>query len=273
MEQDRPGDMSRFRRLQAEHFSRADAAKFWWQTTNSYLARTERELLERVPVRSTDRLLEVGCGEGGNLQLLQSMLQARQTRPQARPRGAVGVDFSREKVVWATRRVSGARFLCADATCLPFRTGSFDVVLCRDVLHHVVEKGKVIGEILRVCRPQGRIVIVEPNGRSPIMRLLGWLVPAERDLVRNSLDRFAPLLDRREVTEPEVLWAQPFPFGRVLFHYRWGLPRLSGWLAGPVLAGERLAGKLIPLDRWAYLVLRTIKRGREQGIEVWNPCA
>lgn len=250
--QDGRDEVGRFQRMQVEHFARADAAKFWWQTTDPYLARTERELLERVPVQATDRLLEVGCGEGGNLQLLR-----------ARPRGAVGVDFSREKVAWAIQRNLGARFVCADATCLPFRSGSFDVVLCRDVLHHVTEKAKVIGEILRVCRPQGRIVIIEPNGRSPIMRLLGLLVPAERDVVRNSLRRLAPLLDRRQVAEPEVLWAQPFPLGRVIFHYRWGLPRLSGWLANPVLAGERMVGKLMPLDRWAYLILRTVKRGPE----------
>ncbi len=250
--QDGSDENGRFHQLQVEHFARADAAKFWWQTTNPYLARTERDLLERVPVQATDRLLEVGCGEGGNLQLLQ-----------ASPRGAVGVDFSLEKVVWASQRLPGTRFVCADATLLPFRSASFDVILCRDVLHHVAEKAQVIEEILRVCRPQGRIVIIEPNGRSPIMWLLGLLVAAERDLVRNSLGRLAPLLDRRQVADPEVLWAQPFPLGRVLFHYRWGLPRLSVLLANPVLASERVVGKLIPVNRWAYIILRTVKRGPE----------
>ena len=46
-----------------------------------------------------------------------------------------------------------------------------------------------------------------------------------------------------------------------MFHYKWGFPRLSGWLAGTVLGGERLAGKLIPCDRWAYLILKARKRG------------
>ncbi len=245
-------ELQRFQRLQVEHFAKADEAKFHWQTANPYMAKTERELLQRVPVRPDDRLLEVGCGEGGNLTLLQ-----------ARPRHAVGIDFSGPKVRWAAQRVAHARFVCANATRLPFREESFDLILCRDVLHHVVDKAGVVEEILRVCRPHGRIVIMEPNGLSPIMFLLGLLIPAERDLLRNSLRRLGPLLDSRHVAEPEVIRAQPFPFGRVLFHYRWGCPRLSAWLAGIVLSGERLAGKLIPSGRWAYLVLRGIKRGPE----------
>lgn len=239
-----------FERLQLEHFSCADEAKFLWQTRNAYLSRTERELLQRVPIEAEDRLLEVGCGEGANLELLEPA-----------PAIAVGVDLSRAKVRWAARRSARARFACGDATRLPFRDACFDVILCRDVLHHVADKSMVIGELLRVCRPLGRIVIIEPNGRSPVIWLLGLLVPAERELMRNSLGRLHPLLDSQPVTPPEVIWAQPFPIGRVLFHYKWGLPRLSSWLAGAVLGGERLAGKLIPYDRWAYLILKTMKRG------------
>ncbi len=238
----------RFERLQAEHFASADEAKFFWQTRDPYLARTERALLARVPFRKTDRLLEVGCGEGGNLALLE-----------VPPANAVGVDLSRDKVSWARRHFAVARFVCADATRLPFREGMFDVVLCRDVLHHVMDKPEVVGELIRVCRAFGRIVIIEPNGGSPIMALLGLLVRAERDQVRNSLGRLLTLLDRGQVAEPDVMWAQPFPVGRVLFHYRWGLPRLSGWLAGSVLAAERLIGRVMPRERWAYIIITTVK--------------
>ncbi|TLY37715.1 MAG: class I SAM-dependent methyltransferase [Nitrospirae bacterium] len=209
-------DLSRFQRLQVEHFARADEAKFLWQTQDAYLAKTERALLDRVPVKSSDRLLEVGCGEGGNLQLLGLT-----------PLSAVGVDFSHAK--------------------------------CRDVLHHTVDKSEVVGELIRVCRAFGRVVIIEPNGGSPIVGLLGLLVEAERELLRNSLGGVLALLDRGQVAEPDVSWAQPFPAGRVLFHYRWGLPRLSAWLAGAVLAAERLIGRLVPTERWAYMIITTVK--------------
>ena len=118
-----------FQRLQIEHFAGADEAKFVWQTTNPYLKQTEGELLSTVRPEVADRLLEVGCGEGANLEHLH-MVPAR----------TVGVDLSSAKVSWAQRRCSQARFVCSDAASLPFRDGYFDVILCRDVLHHVVDK-------------------------------------------------------------------------------------------------------------------------------------
>ena len=241
-------DLSPFQRLQIEHFARADEAKFLWQTKDPYLAKTERALLERVPLKSSDRLLEVGCGEGGNLKLLGRT-----------PVSAVGVDFSHAKVSWARHHCGAGRFVCADATRLPFQDETFDVVLCRDVLHHTEDKSEVVAELIRVCRAFGRVVIIEPNGGSPIMALLGLLVEAERDLVRNSLVCLRALLDKGQVAEPDVSWAQPFPAGRLLFHYRWGLPRLSAWLAGAVLAAERLIGRLVPTERWAYMIITTVK--------------
>jgi ubiquinone/menaquinone biosynthesis C-methylase UbiE len=242
-------ELSRFQRLQVEHFACADEAKFLWQTTNPYLASTERALLDRVSLGSNQRLLEVGCGEGGNLRLMEPA-----------SKGAVGVDFSHAKVRWARRHIAGTQFVCADAGRLPFPNESFDVVLCRDVLHHVTDKAGVLDEMIRVCRAFGRIVIIEPNGRSPIMWLLGLLIRAERDLMRNSLARLEALLERRQMAEPAVVWAQPFPFGRVLFHYRWGLPRLSLWLGKTVLAIEQMIGRMVPSDRWAYIIITsTIK--------------
>ncbi|MGH7164750.1 MAG: class I SAM-dependent methyltransferase [Nitrospiraceae bacterium] len=238
-----------FQQLQAEHFAHADEAKFTWQTRDAYLSRTERSLLEHVSVGGSDRLLEIGCGEGGNLELLDGV-----------PADTVGMDFSHAKVRWASRHITGARFVCADAGRLPFPNETFDLILCRDVLHHVTDKSAVVSEMVRVCRAPGRMVIIEPNGRSPIMWLLGMLVPAERDLLRNSLGRLQPLLERPQVGHRDVVWAQPFPLGRVLFHYRWGLPSLSARLGRAVSDVERLIGQMIPADRWAYMILTAGKR-------------
>ena len=45
---------------------------------------------------------------------------------------------------------------------IPFRDEMFDVVLCRDVLHHVVDKSEAVGELIRVCRlmPMDRWVYI-----------------------------------------------------------------------------------------------------------------
>jgi SAM-dependent methyltransferase len=246
----RDDDETRFQRLQAAYFERADEEKFRWQTSNAYLAVTEHRLLRHAVVRPGERLLEVGCGEGGNLRLLSV------DRP-----GTIGVDLSRAKVGWAKKKLAGAAFLCSDAVRLPFRDGTFDVVLCRDVLHHVRAKRDVVAELFRVCGSHGRVIVIEPNGRNPIMWLLGRAVAAERDLIENSPDRVVALVRQRAQGQADTVFAQPFPFGRMLFHYRLGFPRLSSWLSGAVLAVEGLMERLIPPDRWAYIVVTVTKGG------------
>ena len=242
-------DAAEYAEIQRAYFEQADARKFHWQTADAYLAVTERRLLRHAGIRPGERVLEVGCGEGGNLRLLS-----------ADRLGTVGVDLSRSKVRWAKRTLGAGAYLCSDAVSLPFREGVFDVVLCRDVLHHVRAKQAVVAELFRVCRPQGRVVVIEPNGRNPIMWLLGLAVPAERDLLENSPDRVVELVRRGAQDRARTELAQPLPIGRVLFHYRVGFPRLSAWLSGAVLAGEALLSRLIPLDRWAYIVV-TVSKG------------
>ncbi|GAA4082268.1 class I SAM-dependent methyltransferase [Actinomadura miaoliensis] len=58
----------------------------------------------------------------------------------------------------------------ADATALPYRSGSFTLVTTRFSLLHLGDPQRVLRELLRVCRPGGRLVIAElvrPNLAGP----------------------------------------------------------------------------------------------------------
>jgi len=48
------------------------------------------------------------------------------------------------------------------AETLPFRSGSFDKILCAEVLEHISEDGKALGEIARILKPGGVLVITVP---------------------------------------------------------------------------------------------------------------
>jgi SAM-dependent methyltransferase len=71
-------------------------------------------------------------------------------------------------------------FLCGDGARMPFRDGTFDVVIFNQIYEHVVDPDAVVAEIHRVLRPGGvvylgytnRLVPVEPHYRLP---LLSWL--------------------------------------------------------------------------------------------------
>jgi SAM-dependent methyltransferase len=52
----------------------------------------------------------------------------------------------------------------SDAASIPVDSGSFDAVLCTEVLEHVPEPIKVIREISRVLRPGGKLILTAPLG-------------------------------------------------------------------------------------------------------------
>lgn len=242
--------MPSFPEDQRRFFARADAGHFAWQTENPYFARTERDLLAGFPLGPDRVVLEVGCGEGGNV----ANLVRDRSEP---PRLVVGVDLFEPKLRFAARQGLPARFVCADALALPFRDAAFDLVLCRDLLHHLEDEAPAVAELRRVARPGGAVWIVEPNGRNPLIRLLAWLRPHERGLRRNSVASVRALAERF-FPEVEIEVRQPLPLYRLVLHYQYGLPRLGGWrpFAALMDAAERWLQAVCPRTRWAYIVAR-----------------
>jgi ubiquinone/menaquinone biosynthesis C-methylase UbiE len=66
----------------------------------------------------------------------------------------------------------GLATVCTPAESLPFPSGSFDRIIMMDALHHVIDQRQTAGELWRVLAPGGRIVIVEPDIRKFIVKLL-----------------------------------------------------------------------------------------------------
>ncbi len=52
----------------------------------------------------------------------------------------------------------------SDATSIPVADGSFDAVLCTEVLEHVAEPIRVVHEFSRILRPGGRLLLTAPLG-------------------------------------------------------------------------------------------------------------
>src|SRR5205807_10193387 len=70
------------------------------------------------------------------------------------------------------------RFLCAFGELLPFREGSFDLVVCHTVIEHVCDVAKVIGEMARLLSSAGVIHLEAPNYLWPREPHLGlWCLP------------------------------------------------------------------------------------------------
>ncbi len=100
--------------------------------------------------------------------LVQSLLSAAERRlevaPGLRPRlplfGTQFVDISAPAA--AKLHARGAHVVLAEASSLPFASGTFDLVCALDIVEHVVDDNGVISELSRVTRAGGLLLISAP---------------------------------------------------------------------------------------------------------------
>lgn len=207
-----------FVRAQKQYWREVDAAHYAWQTAGGYIAATEAALLSGVTVPPGKRLLEVGCGEGANLFHLAARLGSAAQ--------LYGVDFTLEKARFAGVH-TGCATAAADATRLPFADACFDVVLIRDLLHHLPRPVAALVEAARVLRPGGALFLVEPNGKNPLIAGMAALIPAERGMLFSTAARTCARAREAGFAIVSVERRQALPLSRVLLHYRHGAPSLG----------------------------------------------
>ncbi len=128
--------------------------------------------LQRMNIQPGERVLEVGVGTGINLSLYPKDCSV------------TGIDFSDSMLEKARERVArkpnrNVRLLQMDAADLKFADDTFGIVYAPYLISVVPDPVKVAQEMRRVCRPGGRIVILNhflsPN---PILsRLERWISP------------------------------------------------------------------------------------------------
>ena len=145
-----------------------------------------------------DRILDVGCGTGQVVHLLD---QAGYE--------AWGVDVSEPNIKRA--RTVSERVRVYDGYKLPFEDGHFAAAGALNVLEHVEQPEAFIAELVRVVRPAGRVVLSSPN----FLRVLGWkdYHPRMRGLAnkRNNWRRLQEKLRQMKSAPDKVLFDRMEP--------------------------------------------------------------
>jgi phosphatidylethanolamine/phosphatidyl-N-methylethanolamine N-methyltransferase len=128
-------------------------AKFYDLTFGPALHPGRLVALERMDIKPGDKILEVGIGTGINAPLY--------------PRNCdvIGIDFSAPMLEKARERIAikglrNVRLHEMDAANLTFNNESFDIVYAPYVISVVPDPVRVVREMRRVCRPGGKIVIL-----------------------------------------------------------------------------------------------------------------
>jgi len=124
------------------------------------------EAIAKMALRPGTHVLEVGVGTGINLALYPSNCRI------------TGIDLSSKMLAKAQGRIDEkglhhCELAEMDATQLKFADNSFDVVYAPYVISVVPEPVKVAREMYRVCRPGGRVIIL--NHFKSANRLMGWI--------------------------------------------------------------------------------------------------
>ncbi|HEX2484897.1 MAG TPA: methyltransferase domain-containing protein [Myxococcota bacterium] len=146
------------------------------ESKDHFALRRIRWLKARVAalgVRSVDRVLDFGCGDGSSAPLLRDLLGAREV---------VGVDESPAMLERAAAQHPWARFAPTDTLAA---AGRFDLAYCNGVFHHVPPSARagVAAAVRDALRPGGIFAFWENHPWNPGTRAVMRRVAFDRDAI------------------------------------------------------------------------------------------
>jgi SAM-dependent methyltransferase len=133
----------------AAAYDRSEASHWWFRARRAVLS----TFLAIIPRRDEKIVLEIGCGSGGNLQLLFRDFRQR-----------VGLDRSAHAIAYARRKAHpGDWIVCGDANRLAFPPAAFDCVALLDVLCHraIRDPHDLLLQVREVLKPGGYVLVTD----------------------------------------------------------------------------------------------------------------
>lgn len=183
MEQKETNEQGKTQHFASKYFSEIDQAS----ETEHYFFPVLKELKRHLDLSTADAL-DVGCGTGVFMKALLGL----------GCRSLTGVDGFSEFADRAVERGYQEVKIVEDLndTALPFEASRFDLVLCKDVFEHLLNPVFALGEIRRVLKPGGLLLLHVPNH----FPLSGRL----RMLFTNNIDTFGFFKDESRWTFPHI---------------------------------------------------------------------
>ncbi len=159
---------------------------YWDEQTTSHhqaLLNKNQLLYDLCGIKSTDHVLDAGCGIGGS-----SIWMAKQHNNQV-----TAITISQQQAKYAQQHAKRqgvsekTSFEVSDFCATPFAEASFDVVWGLESVCHALNKGDFLKEAFRLLKPGGRLVVCDgfilrrefsdDEWKDIVTCLNGWAVP------------------------------------------------------------------------------------------------
>jgi len=174
------------------------------------------------------RILDAGCGDGVQLQVLTQV-----------PKLEVwGADYNPLRTRRAQQNFPEVHIICCHLLELPFPPAFFNIILCSQVIEHITEDDLLLGQFAHALKPRGLLILGTPNEGCFMARLRNHVF--ERNILKNTdhLHFYREQLIRRKIEAAgfiiqEVMrenWFFPHQLiNNYLANRDWGF-RLMSWL-------------------------------------------
>ena len=239
-------DSTLFDRI-AEAYSRKDLMPA------SRLARRMRQerTLRIVPLRRTDRILDIGCGAGFGAAYLDGRFGSY-----------VGIDHSRELIACARARHATPNVKFAVSGIAEYRPSRrFNVVFAIGVIHHLGDVPGALERVVDLLEPGGWFVANEPQPGNPTIRWARSIRKRVDPSYSPDQSQLSGVLLRRRledaglkdvVTRPQGLWSTPF--AEVVMRPQWLITPLAALACALDRLAEPSVARLFPSCTWNVTV-------------------
>lgn len=150
-------------------------------------------LLAMSEVCQNDNVLDVACGPG-----LVAIEFAKKSNH------VTGIDITEKMIEEAHKKqknekITNVTWEIGDVTSLPYSDNSFSIVVTRYSFHHFMEPEIVLNEMIRVCKPNGKIMVIDVT------------VPKEKNEKFNKMEKLRDPSHTKALTPEEfqVLFSNP----------------------------------------------------------------
>jgi ubiquinone/menaquinone biosynthesis C-methylase UbiE len=198
--------------MQTADLAHVNESRFgvWFLGTNTWAIHVLRrafndlETLIVNPPPSYDVILDVGCGWGRSLRLLEERFT---------PRHVIGIDSDPEMLDASQKEIDRhdlrAELRLMSASHLSLPDASVDMIFCHQTLHHVVEQKAALQEFFRVLKPGGVLLLAEST-RHYIYSWIICLLFRHEMSVQRSADEYLSMIRAAGFLVPENSISYPY---------------------------------------------------------------